>query len=163
MSGSKPHTCGKLAQTKQGQEEGGEPRIFFKKKTSRSSYRSPSAAAGPTCESVWQREFVYEEGRGRESPLGEVGRSERFFCHREFVHACASYTSAIPCTELACGPVLVSPSLSAERQRYLDVITREFDVVTRHTCTGQPQVANPRAPVELLSIGTHQEGEAVAT
>ena len=101
MSGSKPHTCGKLAQTKQGQEEGGEPRIFFKKKTSRSSYRSPSAAAGPTCESVWQREFVYEEGRGRESPLGEAGRSERFFCHREFVHACASYTSAIPCTELA--------------------------------------------------------------
>ena len=60
-------------------------------------------------------------------------------------------------------PVLVSPSLSAERQRYLDVITREFDVVTRHTCTGQPQVANPRAPVELMSIGTHQEGEAVAT
>ena len=119
MSGSKPHTCGKLAQTKQGQEEGGEPRIFFKKKTSRSSYRSPSAAAGPTCESVWQREFVYEEGRGRESPLGEVGRSERFFCHREFVHACASYTSAIPCTELA----VLSWSRRVSRPRDRDIWT----------------------------------------
>ena len=127
MSGSKPHTCGKLAQTKQGQEEGGEPRIFFKKKTSRSSYRSPSAAAGPTCESVWQREFVYEEGRGRESPLGEVGRSERFFCHREFVHACASYTSAIPCTELAC--VL---SLSLSCPGLAESLGRETEIFGRY-------------------------------
>jgi hypothetical protein len=40
-----------------------------------------------------------------------------FFLPREFVHACASYPSAIPCTELACGPVLVTAT--AERQEAL--------------------------------------------